>query len=367
MKSVAVIVLSSLSALAAGAWAQAQNPAAGASASRVIGEVAAVDTQGRQISMKPDKGDAVTVTLDDKTVLLRVPPGEKDLKQAIRILLSDIEKGDRALAAGQPSADGKSLAARSVIIMSKAEIARKHQQQREQWQKRGAVGTVASIDAAGKSVVVAIRTAAGARPLTVQTGDATDYWRYAPDSVKFSEAKPGAFAEIRVGDQLRALGDRSDDGAAMKAEQVVSGSFRQIAGTVLAVNAEANEIRVTDLSTRKPLTVCVNADSSLRRLSPQLAGMMARSAQKGAAAGHGAQPGGGADGDIQQMLDRMPAFALAELKQGDALIVTSTTGADPARVTAIGVVAGVEPLLTASDGGGQLDGNWDFGDIGLPE
>jgi hypothetical protein len=48
------------------------------------------------------------------------------------------------------------------------------------------------------------------------------------------------------------------------------------------------------------------------------------------------------------MLDRLPAMPLAELKAGDAIMISSTTGADPARVTAIMLLAGVEPLLTAS-------------------
>jgi len=48
------------------------------------------------------------------------------------------------------------------------------------------------------------------------------------------------------------------------------------------------------------------------------------------------------------MLDRLPAMPLSELKRGDAIMLSSTTGSDPARVTAVMLLAGVEPLLTAS-------------------
>jgi hypothetical protein len=58
--------------------------------------------------------------------------------------------------------------------------------------------------------------------------------------------------------------------------------------------------------------------------------------------------GGGRGGDISQMLDNLPAMPLAELKPGDAVMVSTTQGTEGGRVTAIMLLAGVEPLLTAS-------------------
>jgi hypothetical protein len=51
------------------------------------------------------------------------------------------------------------------------------------------------------------------------------------------------------------------------------------------------------------------------------------------------------------MLDQAPALALSELKPGDALIVLSTEGAKLGEVTAITVLAGVEPILAAQPKG----------------
>jgi hypothetical protein len=72
--------------------------------------------------------------------------------------------------------------------------------------------------------------------------------------------------------------------------------------------------------------------------------------------------GTGGPTDISQMLERMPPVGLADLKRGDAIIVASTIGVDPMQVTAITVLAGVEPLLTAAPGGGQQMnlGPWNF-------
>jgi len=77
-------------------------------------------------------------------------------------------------------------------------------------------------------------------------------------------------------------------------------------------------------------------------------------------------------GDIQTVLERLPAVSLTELKPGEMILVSSTVGADPSRVTAIIVAAGVEALLTlpaqstvAGASLGLPSGVLDFG-MGIP-
>ncbi len=55
--------------------------------------------------------------------------------------------------------------------------------------------------------------------------------------------------------------------------------------------------------------------------------------------------------DPARAVERAPVITLADLKNGDALIISGSVGADPAKVTAITIVAGVEPLLTAPAAG----------------
>ena len=54
---------------------------------------------------------------------------------------------------------------------------------------------------------------------------------------------------------------------------------------------------------------------------------------------------GGGGGNIQEMLERLPTIALADVKVGDTIIVSSTKGADPTRLTAITLVSGADALL----------------------
>jgi len=166
-----------------------------------------------------------------------------------------------------------------------------------------------------------------------------------------------------VGDQVLVLGDKTADGASIKAETVLSGSFRQLAATISSVNAATGEIVIKDLASKKSLTIRVNPDTTMKKLPEGTAQMLARrygpaggqftvqAGPGGAPSGPGGQRGGtrgGGGGDVGQMLDRLPAMPLSELKRGDAIMISTTQGSDPGRVTAVMLLAGVEPLLTAS-------------------
>ena len=82
----------------------------------------------------------------------------------------------------------------------------------------------------------AISIKAGSPTLTVEPSPDADIRRYAPDSARFADAQPGSLAEIKPGDQMRVLGNPSDDGSVVKAEKIVFGTFRQLAATVISVN-----------------------------------------------------------------------------------------------------------------------------------
>ena len=405
--------------LAAVGRAQTLAPAARSSqAVRPIGVVTAIDAAAKQITIKTDAGPELTVLWEDATTFLHVPPGEKDLKNATKIAVTDIGVGDRILARGRISEDQRSVPATSVIVMTKADIVKKHEADRAEWQRRGVAGTVSSVNPSAKEIAVSTPSRQGAKSLTIALATNAVLRRYAPDSVKFSDARPSTFAELRVGDEVRALGDRSEDGSRFTAEQLVSGSFRNIAGTVVSVEPRQNTIKITDLATKKPLLLRINADSNLRKLPPLVAQMMAM--RRAGSAPDGGPPGGapgrlpegsetsrmvkgavvqgerprspaeaskaagerarwlgggtGPDGsaggiagrggppDVQQMLERMPAFTLTDLKPGDAVIVASTVGADPGQVTAITLLAGVEPLLRATTEGDRqtMLGAWNL-------
>lgn len=386
-KFLIVFTLATLT-LAAGAIASGQTPSssstpqqgtdAGVTPNGVIGEVTAIDMAAKQMIIKTDAGSVVIATLSDSTIYMRVPPGEKTLDKATRIAAQDVAVGDRVFARGMMADDRKSVPARIVIVMTKTDIAQKHERDRAEWQRRGIVGVISALNAETKEVTVTTRVrGAGPQPIIINaSASSVTFRRYAPDSVKFSDARQSSFAELKVGDQLRALGEKNADNTRFTPEEIVSGSFRTIGGPVVAINAAAGEVKINDLTTKQPVTAQVRQDSVLRRIPPEMATMMAMRMSGGGAPGAGGpggatqggagggRPGGGPGGggggqgggprmgggggvDFQEILERLPAITLAELKAGDMIIVSGTAGAEPSRVTAIAVVSGVEPLLNA--------------------
>jgi hypothetical protein len=276
--------------------------------------------------------------------------------------------------------------------MSKADIAQKQAAERAEWQ-RGVGGLVSSVDPVTSTVTVSTAALGATKKVVVHVSKDTILRRYAPDSVKFDDAKPGTFGQIQSGDQLRARGTRSADGNDFAAEEIVSGSFRNIAGTVSSIDASQNTLSVMDLKTKKPVLVKFTPDSQLRKMDPMMAQGIAMRLKGGAAGGPpsgagtggaataarpagpppsgggpsgppggpgGARPGGAPD--FQRILNRMPQATLADLKKGDAVMIVATQGTE-AGVTAITLLSGVEPILTASPSASQamFMAGWNLG------
>jgi len=364
---------------------QAAGPgmAASSAIARRIGAIKAIN--GTAITLTPDSGPEISVTVQGTARIVRIPPGEKDLKNATPIQLQDLQVGDRILVGGKASDDNLSLAASSVVVMKRSDLEARHQQDLQDWQKRGVGGLVSAVDAAAGTVTISVAGFTGKKNIVIHASKTTVVRRYAPDSVKFDDAKPGTLQEIHPGNQVRARGERNADGSELAAEEIVSGSFRNVAGTVNSVDASSSTLSVQDLLSRKAVLVKVTADSQLRHLTPEMAQRIA-ARLKGAAAGGAVSgaapnpasvpaaspapsPGGTPEGgmgargnaaggrsggapDFQQMLSRLPASLLADLHKGDAVVLVSTEGTAGVG-TAIQLVSGVEPILQAAPNAGQ--------------
>lgn len=414
------------------AWAQeAGAPKAAAKASpytSILGEVTAIGSEGKQITLKPDSGATSEVVLDSKTHFMKVAPGEKDLKKATDIQFAEIGVGDRVLARVRKMEDGSVSPATTVVVMTKAAIAQHQERGQAEWQTRGITGTVTEVNATTREVTLKTQ-GADAKQIVVEPADKVSVRRYAPNSVKFSDSTNSSVAEIKPGDTIRVLGTKNEDGTRVKPEEIVYGTFTRQAGTILAIDAAAGTVKMTDLATKKPVTVKVDETTSMKKLPPMMAQMMMMAqngGRPGAAAGAGgpggapgqgmgrpggAQPGAGPGGDAPfgpgqsggmrqgrpagaegagagmgpggpggpggmagrrmdpaRMMERMPAITLAELKPGDAIMVSSS-GMKDGMVSAISLVAGVEPLLTAPSRPGQAAGpntSWNF-EMSIPQ
>jgi len=336
---------------------------------------------------------------------------------------------------GKKAEDGKIFIAASVLLMTAGDLAKIHQAEQQDWQKRGSSGTLTAVDAAGHTATLNVRTAEGPKTVTVSLPDSVQYMRYSPASVKMADAKPGTIADLQTGDQVRVLGNKNEDGTTIVAEKVFSGSFRTVPATIVSISPDGKEIKITDLQTKQPVMVALTDDSAVRRLPPMMAQMLAmrlNPAYKaqgapggpsgGAPAGSGSgaptqaagagappgtagggsgnwsgggqggngqwaggqgrppgagggPPGGGAwggpgsggggmrNGDMSQMIERLPKIPISELKPGDAVVVSGGTGTDKTHLTATNIIAGVEPLFVSAPprAGQSMSSSWNLG------
>jgi hypothetical protein len=426
-KALSIALLAAAMLAAPMAWAQA--PA------RFLGTITAIS--GTTLTLKTDAGQSYQVQVPAAAAIKRIAAGQKDLSTAEAIQFSDLAVGDRALVKLDPDAPAGTSQALQIVAIKQSDVAEKQRKDREDWQRNGVGGLVKSVDPAGGVIVLTSGSGATAKTITVNIAKATVLKRYATASVSYDAAQPAPIDAIHAGDQLRAHGTKNGDGTSIDAAEVVSGTFRNISGTLSSVDSAGSALVLKDLATKKQVTIHITADAQMRRLPDRMAAMLAArlkgtsggtgggfagggqsgsggagsfsasSASPGSAnpasanSGSGAAPrggggqwngrngqaggapaggdstggqgggggqasggsqwsGGGAGGDPQQMLSRAPAIQIADLKKGDAVMLVSTDGTTD--VTAITLLAGVEPLLEAPAAASQsLLNNWSMG------
>jgi hypothetical protein len=387
--------VASFSPACASALSHAQDAAQPAIARR-LGAIKAIN--GSTITLTPDSGPEIAVTVQPNARLLRIAPGEKDVKNATPIQLSDLQVGDRVRVRGTASADAASIAALEIIVIPTSVVAAVSEQMRQDWQKRGIGGPVTAVDAAAGTVTISTSSFAGKKSVAVHTSKSTILHRYAPDSAKPEDAKPTTVQDIHIGDQLRARGDRNADGTELTAEEIYAGNFPNVEGLIKTIDASTGVISVQDVLSKKTVQLKIAADSQLHKIPAEMAqrfaarvraalppGMpgapmnSAASSSSGAPAGAapasgtapagGGAPGGGAPGggmgassgggrtgggfDFQRLLDQTPAVALADLHKGDAVVILATEGTPSGGSTVIKLFSGVEPILQAAPSGSQ--------------
>lgn len=384
LRSTLTIILAFI--LLAGSVLSASAQTGGAKASVVTGDVTSIES-GRIVLQTKD--GALDVTITDKTEYKRVPPENPVLKAAVASAFSDIGVGDKLLVTGFFTEDKKILPAKSIYLITKSDIAQKQVKESERWATRGISGRVSAVDQITRQIKVDVRGLTSTTTVVLTPKEGAKILRYAPNSVKFSEAKASSVNEIQAGDMLRALGDKSADGASFAAEEIVTGAFRTVAGTVKTVDVTRNEVVITDFQSKKDISVELGSASMLKKfpeeMAQRMAGFPAGGARPGGAAAPGGaarpqangagpsgQPGSGGPGrgpggarGIDDMLERFPNITAADLKVGDVIAVSSTRNNTPERITAIKLLAGVEPFLRAAQAQAASGGQRGQGGLSL--
>lgn len=368
-----------------------------AAQSRIVGEVTAVDKAANQVTIKSDTGESITIITNEGSAVLRLPAGETSAQKATKITLADISVGDRLFARGAVAAGGKSMAASQVVVSGAAVAAGPAQDQRQPARNRGLNGRITALNPDKKEISVQSRSREGVGTITIQASDVTRFFRYAPDSLDIKDASRSSFAGLKVGDQLRALGETNEDGTRFTADEIISGLISRAGGQVVAMNPGENELTIKNTQTGQTITVAVGSRSVLRRISAEDAASFAASRpappnrpdRPAASPASAAQPerprerrerpageerrprpGRG----VQEMIESLPVIKVSDLKKGDTVFVSGTQS-DPSRMTAIMLITGDPTFIgrmfqTGPNRGPQnpgLPGDVLGGGVGNPE
>jgi ribosomal protein L24 len=380
------------------------------------GEVTGI-TDGK-IALKTIDGP-IDVLLVPATAYKRIPPDNPTLKAAIESSLSEIGVGDKLLVTGMVATDRKSIPAKAVYLITKVSISEKLSKEDQDWRSRGTNGSVVSIDPMTNAITVAVRGGmmSPARNVIVKPGANTEFMRYAIDSIEFSKAVKSKISDIEKGDEIRVLGDKNADGSEIIAEKVVSGGFKTTSGTVKSIDLAKGEVTISDVATKKDVTVSILQTSILKQFPPEMAANLARIQMMSAAGQGGFRPptqggqttpgsqttpqptpngqsnpqantqqrtpgqfpggggqGGGMGGGMRGGFDdsRLPSLDLTVLKVGDVIGVLSSKPTDVSKIRAIKFFNGVKPFIDAAQvaaamqGGGQRGSGGAGGGFSIP-
>ncbi len=334
---------------------------------RFLGAISAIS--GNTVTVKTADGAVHTFEVPSTASIRQIEPGQTSLSNAVTIPLNSLAVGDRLLVLLSSNASGGTPQAAEIIAIKHEALVQKQEAEAAAW-ANGVGGLVKSVDPATGTIVVTAGSGLTTKTVTLHTTSATVLKRYAPASVSYADAKPAPLADIHEGDQLMARGTKNADGTEMTAQEVVSGSFRNISGLIGSIDAANSTIEVKDLRTKKNVTIHITPTAQMRELPERMAQFLAmrlkgeapegfpgRGEGRGEATrgrnggemrgGPGGAPGEGGRLEMnpQQILSRAPAITFNDLKKDDAVMLVATPGTS--EVTAITLVAGVEPLLRA--------------------
>ena len=114
----------------------------------------------------------------------------------------------------------------------------------DEWHRRGIAGRITALNPTTKQITLIARSREGTPVIVINGSGTVRFRRFAPDSFSLSDARASSFAELKVGDFVRALGERSADGARFTPEEIVAGSFLRVGGKVTATNTATGEVTI---------------------------------------------------------------------------------------------------------------------------
>lgn len=297
------------------------------------GTISAVNVQTAEITIVTVENVAFIVNAANKAEIKQIAAGETNLQKAVKIDISGIEPGDTVLIRGSLS-DKKIISAGKIFVIKKTDIATKERQKREEWKQRGISGAIVKTDPVQRKISVQFR--GQTQPTEVFIAENVVIQRYKPNAASLNNFAPSQFAEFREGEQVRILSRKSTEAVRLDAEEIFVGNFNTRVGKVVSVNAEKNELQITD-ALNKTVVVAVNSESNMRRITEDLLK-------------NGNLKTGESDGKINltNLLGNAPKVTVSDIKIGETIAVANASDSQAERIVGLIIVTGIDSLKNQS-------------------
>ena len=292
-----------------------------------FGKISAINADSGEITIVTAENTSFVVNAKNVSDLKQVPAGETRLQNSTAITFSQISVDDKALIRGK-LLDKNNISAKQIVVIKKTDLEKKYLQEREDWKQRGVTGIVVNTDSLKRKISVQIK--GQTQLLDIMFPGSLVIQRYKTNAVNMKDFSPITFEEVKEGDQIRLLGNKSADGLHLDAEKVFVGVFSTQAGKVVSIDPQNNELKIVDAN-NKVISVAVNSESNIRRLTPDFAG-------------NGTIRPNEADGKINltSLLEMLPRVNFPDIKVGEIIAVASSSNATAEKVVGLVVVIGVD-------------------------
>jgi hypothetical protein len=232
---------------------------------QIFGQIFGSDPLAGEMLVKVPSGSIEMLRFDETTVFTAVSFDASSNAAPIPLASEAVNGGDWICA--RTGADVSEKRAATVLVAARQNIQRQQREILAGWLSGGAFGTVIERKPMSKSLVMESHLGGNSKRVVVNTSEKTRFHRYNWDGAELNVTAPASWAQVRPGEWMYVEGSSSVDGMSLNAKLVIFGNLQAIAGTVGAINAVDETVRLNELITDEAVIVHINP-AGLRLISP---------------------------------------------------------------------------------------------------
>jgi hypothetical protein len=219
---------------------------------RLMGAIFSQDPLVGTLLVKDPTGYLEDVTFSRATTFLKLPVTAGG--SSTPITAAELNSGDLVCVH-----TGKGEVPAQISVVTRADIQRAQREFLVDWQRSSVFGTVTSMDASARTLVVAPASpSVDQLPIRVSLSSSVQL-RTAPSTARrLAESTSFRFEDLQVGEQVYIRGSRHGSEPDIAASLILKGGWRGILATLLEVQPLGSIVKIREFGTGRPLRLTVS-------------------------------------------------------------------------------------------------------------